>query len=74
MAFRRTNTFQVRTDTGEEAVVEEHTHFQGDTPGMKQYRTRSGASATRLSETEFEIAGMTGSVKATVVPAPADEA
>lgn len=73
MSFRRTNTFQVRTDTGEETVIEEHTHFQGETPGMKQYRTRSGASATRLSENAFEIAGMKGPIKATVVPEVADE-
>ncbi len=69
--FRRTDSFTVRTESGEELVVEEHTHFQGDTPGMKQYRTRTGASATRLNNNEFEIAGMKGPVRATVIASDA---
>lgn len=62
--FRRTDSFTVRTQTGEEVQVEEHTHFHGNTPGLKQYRTRTGASVTRKSEHEFEIAGIQGPVKA----------
>lgn len=67
--FRRTNSYTVRTDAGDELVIDEHTYFQGDTPGMKQYRTKSGASVKKLSADEFEIAGMNGPVHAKVISA-----
>ncbi len=62
--FRVTDSFQVVTDDGNEIVIKEHTFFQGDTPGMRQYRASNGAAATRISDDEFEIAGFAGVVRA----------
>ncbi|MDA7980469.1 MAG: hypothetical protein MPJ50_17050 [Pirellulales bacterium] len=71
--FRRTNSFTARTESGDEIVIEEHTHFQDETPGMKQYRTKIGDSAKRISDDEFEIAGRQGPVRAKVIDSATDD-
>ncbi len=62
--FRVTDSIKVVTDDGNEVVIKEHTFFQGDTPGMRQYRASNGDAAKRISADEFEIAGFAGVVRA----------